>query len=219
MKLHGDPIAINVHRVMVFANEKGIDLPIEKVDVIKGENLEDAYLKINPRGTMPVLELDNGRYLEEAPAINQYLESRYPEPNLCGTDAESRAFITARERWVEFEGLSPAGDVLRNSVPFFEGRSLPGHAGRVDCQPVLIDRGKQRLELFYKLFEDRISQSKYVAGDAFSMADITACLVFGFATASPIGAGVPLPETHTHTKRWLDEVFARPSFAFLRETG
>ena len=103
MKLHTAARAPNPRRVDMFIAEKGIEgITRELVDLNAGEHRSDAFTARNPMSRVPVLELDDGRFLAESRAICSYLESLHPEPNLMGTSAEERAFIEMADRQVEF---------------------------------------------------------------------------------------------------------------------
>jgi glutathione S-transferase len=111
MKLYVSPRAPNPRRVQMFIAEKGIT-GIEEVvvDLVKGEHRSSDHRARSPLAKVPVLELDDGRYLGETRAICSYLEGLYPEPNLMGETFEERAFIEMTDRRVElylFGGIMP----------------------------------------------------------------------------------------------------------------
>ena len=128
MKLYDSKFAPNPRRVRIFMAEKGIACETEQVDILKGENLEEAYLTVNPRGLLPALVLDDGTVLDESVAICRYLEEEHPEPPLMGTGALGKAQVEARQRHMEFDGLQGAAEAFRNSFPLF---SLPRIAWQV----------------------------------------------------------------------------------------
>src|SRR2546429_383990 len=96
MKIYNHPLAPNPRRVRIFVAEKGLTIPYETVDILSSQNRKPEFLAKNPAGGVPVLELDDGRYLAESVAICRYLEGLHPEPNLCGKDNLEQAFI---EQW------------------------------------------------------------------------------------------------------------------------
>ena len=208
MKLYDTNMAPNPRRVRIFMAEKGITCETEQVDIIKGENLSDEYLAVNPRGLVPTLVLDDGTVLDECVAICRYLEETQPEPPLMGSGAVDKARVEARQRHMEFDGLQGAADAFRNSFPLFSSRGLPGSGGAVDAIPELAERGKGRVERFYRRLDEDLGASPFVAGEAFSIADITALCTVDFAVAA---ARIPIPDDCENVKRWHARVSARPS--------
>lgn len=190
--------------------EKGIECEVVELNIVKGDNLQEEYLAVNPRGLLPALVLDDGTVLDESVAICRYLEETVPEPALMGTDPLGRAKIEARQRHMEFDGLLAAADTFRNSYPGFAKRGMSGNVGEVAAIPELVERGKATLARFFKKLDEDLSSSQYVAGDAYSIADITALCAVDFATTA---ARFPFPDDCPNVKRWHDEVSARPSAA------
>ena len=206
MKPYDCQMAPNPRRVRVFLAEKGVDIPKTEVSIIEGENLKPEYLAVNPRGLLPTLELDDGNRLDETIAICRYIEETQPEPNLMGRDALEKAQIESWQRHMEFDGLNPTGEMFRNSFEGFKNRGLPG-LENVQAIPELAARGKAGVERFYERLEQRLSQSQYVAGERYTIADITALCVVDFAGFAKMG----IPEANTNTKRWHAAVSSRPS--------
>lgn len=210
MKLYDSKLAPNPRRARIFMAEKGIDCDTVQVDIIQGENLSDDFLAINPRGVLPTLVLDDGTVLDESVAICRYLEEIQPQPPLMGTDPVSKAHIEARQRHMEFDGLMGAAEAFRNSFPGFANRGLPGSAGAVDAVPALVERGSNTVRRFYQRLNEDLGESEFVAGDIFSIADITALCVIDFAAGA---ARLPIPDDCENLKRWHAAVSARPSAA------
>lgn len=208
MKFYDCHVAPNPRRARMFLAEKGIELEKIEIDILGGENLEDDFLAINPRGLLPVLELDDGTRIDEAMAICRYFEELQPEPALLGHDLREKAIITSRQRKMEFDGMISSSEVFRNQHEQFLKRSIPG-CGKdvVPAIPGLIDRGKQTLERFFWWLETYLEESTYLAGESFSMVDITAVCAIDFAAWSDIH----IPEANLRTKKWYEEVSARPS--------
>lgn len=206
MKLYDCQMAPNPRRVRVFLAEKGVDIPKTEVSIIEGENLKPEYLAVNPRGLLPTLELDDGNRIDETIAICRYIEETQPEPNLMGRDALEKAQIESWQRHMEFDGLNPTGEMFRNSFDPFKNRGLPG-LENVQAIPELATRGKAGVERFYERLEQRLSQSTYIAGERYTVADITALCVVDFASFAKMG----IPEANTNTKRWHTDVSSRPS--------
>ena len=208
MKLYDSTLAPNPRRVRIFMAEKGVDYENIQVDIIKGDNLNESFLSINPRGLLPTLVLDDGTVIDETVAICRYIEEMHPEPALLGTDAISKANIEARQRHMEFDGLLAAADAFRNSFPGFSSRGLAGNAGSVDAIPALAERGKNAMLRFYESLNAALDDSAFVAGETFSIADITALCTIDFAAGA---ARVPIPDQCSNVQRWHADVSSRPS--------
>lgn len=207
MKLYDAAMAPSPRRVRIFLAEKGVEIETVPVNLREMENLGEAFMHINPRGVVPVLELDDGTRIDESVAICRYLEECYPDPPLMGTDALSRARIESWQRHVEFDGYLAAMTVFRNSVPAFKDRGLPGLPPEFPAIPDLVKRGQRQYDYFLEQLNRRLGESEYVGGGGYSIADITALVTVDFADR----AGMTVPELHTHTQRWYGQVSARPS--------
>lgn len=208
MKLYDCKMAPNPRRVRIFIAEKNLQIPAVEVSIIDGENLKPEYLKVNPRGLLPVLELDDGARIDETQAICRYLEETHPEPNLMGRTTLERAQIESWQRHMEFDGMTAVSEVVRNSTPVFSSRGLPGVTQPVAAIPALVERGTQSLRRFYERLEQRLKETEYVAGNRYTIADITALCV---VDAAKNRANVPIPAENTRTQRWYDAVSTRPS--------
>ncbi len=209
MKLYDTQLAPNPRRVRIFMAEKGIVCDeVEEVNIVGGENLSEAFLSVNARGVLPTLVLDDGTVLDESVAICRYFEETHPEPPLMGIDALDKARVEARQRHMEFGGLLGAADAFRNAFPGFAKRGLPGNNPAVDAIPALVERGRAAVLRFYQRLNDELASATFVAGERFTIADITALCVIDFATGA---ARVPVPDDCAHLKRWHAAVSARPS--------
>jgi glutathione S-transferase len=206
MKLFDFARAPNPRRVRIFLAEKGIDIPLVHVNLYELEQLTPEFRAINPGGTVPVLETDDGTYLTEAIAICHFLESLHPEPSLFGTNALERAQVLMWANIVENEGLHAVQDVLRNWSPGFRDRALPGP---VDLQqiPALIERGRKRCGMFFDRIELRLGHSRYLASERFTVADISLLAAVDFAGWVEIKATDGRPKL----REWYQSVSARPS--------
>jgi glutathione S-transferase len=209
MKLYQSDTSPNSRRVRIFLAEKGVSMPIVPVDLGAREQFSDAYGAINPRRVVPTLMLDDGTAIGEVPAILCYLEETYPEPPLLGATPKTRALVAMWERRVELEGFASVMEAVRNAVPGLKNRAI---AGPHDYEqiPALVERNKQRVRNFYADFNARLADVAFVAGDEFSVADITTVVTVDFATKS---AGLPMAEEHMALKRWYDSVSARASIS------
>lgn len=208
MKLYDCRLAPNPRRVRIFMAEKGVACEKIEINVVKGENLHEDYLAVNPRGLVPTLVLDDGTAIDESPAICRYLEETHPTPPLMGTDPVSKARIAARERHMEFDGMWAAAEVFRNTYPGFAKRGVPGFGGNMEAIPALAQRGAVRLQTFYDRLDAALGACEFVAGDAFSIADITALCAVDFIVSA---ARTPIPDGCGNIRRWHEAVSARPS--------
>ena len=199
--------APNPRRVRIFIAEKGIDIPKVEVDIPQEENLKEDFQKKNYRGLVPVLELDDGTCIDESVAICRYLEELHPEPNLLGTDALSRALIESWQRHMEFDGFLAVANVFRNTFPLFAERGVPGRPAGFKAIPELADRGRGQYKFFLEDLNKRLSDNEFIAGDKFSIADITALVTLDFGKV----AELEVPEDYKNIHRWYTQVSSRPS--------
>ena len=206
MKLYDFKMAPNPRRVRIFLAEKGVEVETVQVDIPAGENLGAEFRAINPRCLLPTLVLDDGTVIDESMAICTYFEAEHPEPPLFGTDAKSKAAIASAERHMELDGMSAVADAFRNGNPAFANRSISGSEG-VPAVPGLVERGQAAAQRFFERLDTTLGDSEFVAGDAYSVADITALCVVDFAKWIQIRAA----DEHANIKRWYGAVSSRPS--------
>ena len=204
MKLH-EAESPNARRVWIFMKEKGIDVDRVPVDIRAGENLKPEYLAKNPMGRVPVLELDDGTCLAESVAICRYFESLHPDPCLFGEGGLEAANIEMWNRRAELNFAMNAAGAFRNITGFFKDRET--------CVPewgrVCTDEAKSKLGVF----EDQLGKSEYLAGDRFSIADISMGVFYGFAGMIEKMAQVDFALDRPNLKRWYEQISKRPSFA------
>ncbi|HHN73350.1 MAG TPA: glutathione S-transferase [Thermopetrobacter sp.] len=200
--------APNPRRARMFIAEKGLEIESRDISMIRGEQLSPEFLKINPLGTIPVLVTDAGNVLTENIAIAVYLEEVRPDPPLLGRTAEERAMVFNWNAVVEHEGGQPIAEAFRNSHPAMKGRAVTGPED-FEQIPALAERAFRRIDLFFDLIEDRLKESEYLAGDVFSLADITAFVMIEFARV----VKRRIPEDNAASRRWHAAVKARPSAA------
>ena len=207
MKLYDFGHAPNPRRVRIYLAEKGIDIPTVGVNLFEGEQFSEKFRAINPGAMVPVLEIDDGDYLSECIAICKYIESQHPEPSLFGDDATAEARVLMWNNIVENEGMAALAEVLRNSLPAFKNRALPGPLDLAQI-PALIERGRSRCEDFFNRIEQRLDDSPFLAGDGFSVADITLLVVVdAAANLVDIDATASRPAL----RGWHQKVSGRPS--------
>lgn len=208
MKLYDWPVAPNPRRVRMYLAEKGITIPIEDVGTGPNLSLSPDYLKKHPHGLVPCLELDDGTVIGEAMAICRYFETENPDPPLMGTDAKDRALVEMWERKADMEGLHAASEAFRNSAPDFKDRGLPGQRGDTIPQlQALVERGTARVARFFRKIDDQLGKHQYLAGERFTVADITALCTIDFCDWIDLG----IPADCPNVQRWYDEVSTRPS--------
>ncbi len=203
MKLYDYPGAPNPRRVKIFAAEKGIDLELVHCDMSKREHKSPEFLKKNPSGKIPVLELEDGRCISESVAICRYLEFIEPEPNLFGKDAYEQAFIESRNRHIELELWTQIG------ISWVNG-PIVGSMGLFNQVPDAKVASDKNVRAFYKRLDKEFKQVDFVAGNRFTIADITLLSAIDFATEL-----VDLePDSNLlNLKRWHTEISKRPSMS------
>jgi glutathione S-transferase len=200
MKLYNHPMAPNPRRVRIFAAEKGIQLQTEDVDLLSRQNRTPEFLAKNPSGGVPVLELEDGTYLSESVAICRYLEGIRPEPNLFGRNLREQVETEMWNRRIELELFATVGSVVRNTNELFRG-IFPQFPDYGNAQRAVVE---QRLERMDRELEER----QFIAGDRFTIADITALVAIDIAA---VMANIkPGPELK-HLARWHKSVSNRPS--------
>ena len=199
MKLYDYVHAPNPRKVRIYLAEKGISVPMQQVDLGKGEQRSPEFLRINPLGGVPVLELDDGTLIPESLAIIEYFEERYPTPPLMGTDPISRAKIRAYERRCEQGVLNQAATIFQHTSPFF--------AGRVDQTPKVAEIARNNLATRLAWLNDELKNREWVAGGNLSIADITLLVGIGWAKV----AKYDLDPVLTNVTRWYAKMKERPS--------
>jgi glutathione S-transferase len=199
MKIYDFTQAPNPRRVRVFLAEKGIQVPLEQVNLATGEHRQPPFLAKNPMGGLPVLELDDGTCIAESVAICRYFEGQKPDPPLMGVDNKDRAIVEMWNRRMEFEVLSMTAQSFRNTSDFFKGRipQVP-EWGKI-CKEAAL----KRLEWLDK----ELATRPFIAGERYTIADITAMVGIDFGRLTGIGIA---PEQQ-NLARWHQEVSSRPS--------
>jgi glutathione S-transferase len=207
LKLYDFTLAPNPRRVRIFLAEKGVEVPMEQVNTREGAQFQPQFLAVNARGTVPTLVLDDGTVLTESVAICRYFEETHPEPSLFGRTATQRAVIENWNRRAEIEGMTSVSDALRNTLPMFAERGLVGAPDGVPQIAALAERGKAMLERWLGHLDARLATTRFLAGETFSIADITAYISFETAKRLEYEVSANYP----NVVRWLGEIAARPS--------
>jgi glutathione S-transferase len=207
MKLYHSASSPNSKRVRIFLAEKGLSIPFVTVDLGKGEQHFDSYGAINPRCVVPTLVLEDSTAIGEVPEICRYIEEIHPTPPLLGETAKEKAQVAMWERRAELEGFAAVMETVRNSAPALKGRAI---AGPHDYEqiPELAERGELRVKNFLADFDARLAEAPFVAGQRFSVADITALVAVDFAAKA---INVAVRDQHRSLKRWYDAISSRPS--------
>jgi glutathione S-transferase len=199
MKIYNSATAPNPRRVRIFLAEKGIQVPYEEVDIVKAVNRTPEFRKKNPLGTVPVLELDDGTCISESVAICRYFEELYPNPPLMGVDARDRAIVEMWQRRMEFELLQSIANSFRHRHEFFKGR--------IAQVPEYAEVSRQNAEKSLAWLDEALADRPFVAGERYTIADITALVAIDFGRVSKIRIQ---PEQKNLT-RWYEAVSSRPS--------
>jgi glutathione S-transferase len=203
MKLYGAPMpAPNPRRVRVFLAEKGVDLPETPVDIFKREHKSPEHMARNSLGQVPTLELDDGRTISETVAICRYLEELHPSPSLFGADAFERANVDMWIRRIEFQLMGPVGNYWRHAHP--------RTAALLTQYNDFGESNRTAYSNAQRWLDKELSDGRpFIAGEAYSMADICALSTVDFAE----WIGLPLDDDKPHLKAWRARVGERPSTA------
>jgi glutathione S-transferase len=199
MKLYDGGRVPNARRVRMYLAEKGIELPMVPVDLGAKEHLAPAFLKKNPAGRVPVLELADGTIITESLAICRYFEALYPEPPLFGTTPLEQAQVVMWNRKVEFEFYLPVSNVFRHLNP-----SMADYEDQV---PEWGEASRPKALGGMAMLNARLLHGPYIAGDHFSVADILAFITVEFLKA----ARLSVPDAMTALIEWHARIAARPS--------
>ncbi|MDH6165427.1 glutathione S-transferase [Variovorax boronicumulans] len=195
-------------RTRILLAEKGIAHETVQVDLVRGEQLGEAYRAINPQCTVPALHTEEDGLLTDNAAIAAWLEARYPEPPLMGRTPAEKAEIASWNWRIEFEGLLAIAETLRNGSAAMADRALPGPVNYAQI-PELAQRGLARVQHFFETLNERLAGRDFIATDRFSLADITAVVAVDFARIVRVKPG----EQHPELVRWRAAMGERPSMS------
>jgi glutathione S-transferase len=202
MKLYGAPKpAPNPRRVRMFLAEKGIDLPETPVDLSKREHKSPEYRQMNSLGQVPTLLLDDGTAISETVAICRYFEEIHPEPPLFGRTAAEKADVDMWVRRIEFQLMSPVGNFWRHAHPYT--------AGLLNQYKDFGESNREAYSSAQRWLDRELAERDFIAGDAFTMADICALSTVDFAHWS----GLDIDAERTNLTAWHARIKARPSAA------
>jgi len=192
--------APNPRRVGIFLAEKGLEVPREERDLMAGDLKCDAFSKLNPWQRVPVLVLDDGSVISESVAICRYFEEVCPEPPLFGRGSIGKAKVEMWNRRVELGLFNAVASVFRHLHPKMAHLEVP----QVE---VWGQSNKDKVQLELTHLDERLAESRFIAGDEYSIADITALVAIDFMKPAGLGA----PDAFGNVMRWYREVSARPS--------
>lgn len=208
LKLYDCSTAPSPRRARMFLAEKNIQWETINIDLRSGEQMGTDFKTINPRATVPALMTEDGNVLTENIAIAAYVEATYPDPPLMGTTPLEKARVLEWDFRCTMEGLLAIAEVLRNSSPHMKGRALPGPRN-LDQISDLVERGRTRLGWFFEDMENHLATTGFVAGDRYTMADITMTVVFDFSKWVKAQPGTD----HTALHAYMDRMRERPSYS------
>jgi glutathione S-transferase len=194
-------IGPNPQVVRMFMAEKGITIPAEDVNLMAGENRQEAHLQRNPHGQMPCVQLDNGQYLSEIIPICEYLEDKNPTPALIGATPEEKAETRMWTRRIDLNICEP----LANGFRFSAG--LPLFQNRIVTVPEAADGLKKIAQDRLKWLDGQMAGKTYVVGERFTLADVLLYCFVAFGNQ----VGQPLNPEFKNLHAWFDRVNVRPS--------
>ena len=200
MKLYDLPASPNARRVRVFIAEKQLQIDVVSINMMTGENKTEEYLSKNPLGRMPLLELDDGTCIAESIAICRYLENEHPDPPLFGTSSLEQATIEMWQRRMEFQFLNPMINIFRNTHEMWKDRMIQiPQIAEIESKDV-----KEKMVWLNRELEGR----EYIAGETYSVADITAQCAFVMGKAA---VGIRIPGDLSNLDAWWSRVTSRPT--------
>jgi glutathione S-transferase len=199
MILHDLSAGMHPRRVRIFMAEKGLSIERREVDAAGGANAMPAFLRLNPLGKLPVLELDDGSAIAESLAICRYLEALHPHPPLMGRTPQTAAHIEMWTLRIDHELSQPIALAFVHSSDFYRGR--------VEQVPEVAGWARNRALQTMAWLDDELAERSHIAGDDYTLADIVAqcACVLGKAV------GLRIPPEKTHLSRWFTLVSARPT--------
>lgn len=199
MILHDLSAGMHPRRVRIFMAEKGISIERREVDAAGGANALPDFLRLNPLGKLPVLELDDGSAIAESLAICRYLEALHPQPPLMGQTPQVSAQIEMWTLRMDHELSQPIALAFVHSSDFYRGR--------VEQVPEVAGWARNRALQTMAWLDDELAERSHIAGDDYTLADIVAqcACVLGKAV------GLRIPPEKTHLSRWFTLVSARPT--------
>jgi glutathione S-transferase len=203
MRLYVTPFAPNAMRVQIFMLEKGVTADVIDVSAVQ----QGEYLKTNPLGQVPALQLDSGEVITESLTICEYLDEISGEPRLFGSTPEERALIGMWERRAELALFIPSIEYGHHTHPMFAGR-ITQHP---EWAKSLVPKALRMIDIM----GDQLDNTAHLAGEELSAADFTAAL--GYFALMAFGA-IP-PSTRPSVQAWAAKMMARSSMAPLQQAA
>lgn len=200
MKLYDSRLAPNPRRTRIFLAEKGLTIPTEQVDMVAMQHKTPEYTAINPLQRMPALVLDDGTILTESIAICRYFEMLHPDPPLFGVGPKDAAIVEMWNRRAEINFLANVAAVFRHTHPAMKDLEVPQ-------VPAWAEANRPRVTGFLELVDHELASREFIAGDRYTVADITMQVAVDFMKPSRL----TMPEGASNVKRWHAAVSARPS--------
>ena len=200
MKLYEEPRAPNPRRVRIFLAEKGVSVPRVAIDINKMEHKTPEYAALDPLQRTPALQLDDGTVIAESVAICRYFEELQPDPPLFGVGAVGKALVEMWQRRIEFGLLLTVAASFRHLHPAMAQMEVPQVAAWGEAN-------KPKAVAFLRVLDAHLANSRFVCGEAFSVADITGLVAVEFMKP----ARIALPEDLANVRRWHGQVSERPS--------
>jgi len=200
MKLYDSRLAPNPRRTRIFLAEKGIEIPTEQVDMTSMQHRTPEYTAINPFQRMPSLVLDDGTIITESIAICRYFEMLHPDPPLFGVGPKDVAMVEMWNRRAEINFFANVAAVFRHTHPAMKELEVPQ-------LPDWAEANRPRVAWFLEWMDKELAGREFVAGDRFTVADITMQVAVDFMKP----ARLTMPESAGNVKRWHAAVSARPS--------
>ena len=199
MILHDLSAGMHPRRVRIFMAEKGLSIERREVDAAGGANAMPDFLRLNPLGKLPVLELDDGSAIAESLAICRYLEASHPQPPLMGTTPQASAHTEMWTLRMDHELSQPIALAFMHSSDFYRGR--------VEQVPEVASWARNRALQTMAWLDGELAERSHIAGDDYTLADIVAqcACVLGKAV------GLRIPPEMTNLSRWFAQVSARPT--------
>ncbi len=198
MRIYDFYFAPNPRKLRVYLAEKGLSIPMEQVDLTKGEHRTPEFLSKNPMGSLPVLELDDGSHLTESLAIIEYFEELYPDPPMIGTEPLERARVRELERLAETSVFNRIARIFFNTSPVFaSAQQIPAAA----------EQAVAGLPNALRILDEAVGERPFVAGDRPTIADCTLFAAFEHAKL----ANVVIDPCHKNLMRWYAAFQQRPS--------
>ena len=200
MRLYNSNLAPNPRRVRIFLAEKGLSLPTVDVDLGRLEQKSAVFSALNPFQAVPALELDDGTIIAESIAICRYFEELHPDPPLFGVGPLERAMVEMWQRRLELSLFFPIAQAFRHSHPAMKAMESPQIKEWAEAN-------KPRALAAMARVDEALSDRLFIAGERFTVADITGLVALDFSRS----ARIAIPDELAHLRRWREALAARPS--------